>query len=77
LHACGAVWIFLLLNSERRIHMMDSCVQNKPPMNPFIEDTRCSVGMQTAEGRSIAAPDFFRLQMAFGADLGPALFVQI
>jgi hypothetical protein len=32
--------------------MMDSCVQNKPPMNLFIEDTRCSVDMQTAEGRS-------------------------
>jgi hypothetical protein len=57
--------------------MMDSCVHNKHQMKRLIEGIRCSVDMQTAKGRSIAAPAFSRLQMAFGADLGPALFVQI
>jgi hypothetical protein len=57
--------------------MMDSCVHNKHQMKRLIEGIRCSVDMQRAKGRSIAAPPFSRLQMAFGADLGPALLVQI
>jgi hypothetical protein len=57
--------------------MTDSCVHNKHQMKRLIEGIRCSVDIQTANGRSIAVPAFSRLQMAVGADLGPALFVQI